>query len=756
MQIKSLKTEIAASCVGALATLPQAVAYGLIAFSPLGPEWAAFGILASVGSAIAFGIISGFVSSNPFMISGPSALTALVLATGLEVAVSRGYAPEQALQLAFVGIVISGLFQLVAGLARLGHAVSYIPVPVLAGFVNASAILVLLSSLPMVLGIPESSITDIFLHGGIRDASLWAICISGLTITCNFLFDGRIRILPAALIGLAAGTIAYHVGINVGDVPLGPEVGHIDLLALIKMPELFRTELSVPMLLREIDIPLFTGLSIGLLGSFNTVLTGAALDMRTNNAGNVNKDLRAHGVVNALMGILGFLPASGALSRSMAIINSGATTRTANIGASVLFFLLLVLLAPVVATLPLWATSGMLLATAIQAIDKPTVDKLRGIVTRTLPYPRVLIGDITVTFTVVITAMALNLIVAVGTGIILAVILFVLGMGRDPVRRTFTAEKIHSKVQRPQSEMQILEREGHRIGIIEVQGALFFGACARLQSQARAMSAKGAEFIVLDFRHLTSIDSTGCALLRTIAVNCAEAGGRLLISCVERERRVDPSKRRRHNGSASKSANISRSQLRWIWLNLEANNVMERIGEDGVFDDTDTALAACEEILLKRLGYAGNRESRGIIASSDLFHGLSRAQIMVLGRYAQRHRFNLYDVVFEQGDFGDRAYFLVSGRMDVLIDIPGSVRKRRVSALTEGTLFAEMGLIDGGARSATVRAVRSSACLSIDAESFSKLQNEIPDVALILMHNVARQFAHRLRHANNMISELER
>ncbi len=756
MQLKNFKADVGAAGVGALATLPQAVAYGLIAMLPLGPDWAAFGILASVGSAIAFGILTGFYSSNPFMVSGPSAVTALVLATGLEAAISRGYAPAQAIQLVFIGIIIAGLFQLTAGLARLGQAISYVPVPVLAGFVNASALLVLLSSLPMVLGLPDSSVNDIILNGGIFDASVWAISISGLTIVCNFSFEGRVRILPAALLGLAAGTIVYHLGIIFGDVSPGPEVGNIDLLALLKTPQLFSAELSVAMLLNEADIPLLTGLSIGLLSSFNTALTGAALDMQTGNDGDVNKDLRSHGGVNAVMGLIGFLPGSGALTRSTAIINSGAATRAAKIGVGVVFFLFLVLLAPVVATLPLWATAGMLAATAIQAIDKPTVAKIRGIVTRSLPYPRVLIGDITVTLAVVITALALNLIAAVGVGIILAVILFVLGMGRDPVRRTFTAAKVHSKVQRPQSEMQLLEREGHRIGIIEVQGALFFGACARLQSQARALSAQGAELIVLDFRHLTSIDSTGCALLRTIAINCAEAGGRLLISRVERERRLNPSTRRRHNGSDLKPDNISRSQLRWIWLNLEANGVIERIGEDSVFDDTDTALAACEETLIKRLGYSGNRENRGIVASSDLFHGLTRARVMILGRYAQRHRFNVNDLVFAQGDGGDRAYFLVTGRMDVLIDIPGSVRKRRVSALTEGTLFAEMGLIDGEARSATVRAVRSSACFSIDAESFARLQEEIPDVALILMHNVARQFAHRLRHANNMISELER
>lgn len=749
------RKDIGPAVVGAVATLPQAVAYGLIAVSPLGPDWAVFGIVTSIGSSIFFCIITGVFSSNPFLVSGPRAVNALVLATGLGTAIARGYTPEQAIQLGFIGIVIAGLFQLLCGLARLGHAVSYVPVPVLAGFVNASAILVFLNSLPMVLGLAGMSVAAMFMGGGIAEASMWAMTVSGLTIACNFIFEGRVRFVPAALLGLAVGSVVYHLGLAYGGAAAGPEVGNIDLLAMVKTPLLLDGDITLALVIDEIDIPLLTGLSIGLLAAFDTALSGAALDMQTGNDGDVNKDLRTHGVVNMLMGLFGYLPGSGTLARSTSIINSGAETRCANIGVGVVFLLFLALLAPLVATLPLWATAGMLAATAIQAIDKPTIDKIRGIVTRSVPYPRVLLGDVAVTLAVVVTALALNLIAAVGAGMVLAVLLFVLGMGRDPVRRTFTAQKIRSKVQRPQAELQVLEREGRRIAIIEVQGALFFGACARLQSQTRALSARGAELIILDFRHLTSIDSTGCALLRSISVSCAEAGGRLLISCVEPERRIDPSTRRRHNGAGGKTVPVPRSQLRWIWLNLQANDVISRIGEKWIFDDTDTALAACEEILLQRLGHTGARESRGIVAASDIFKGLERAQIMAIGRYTRRHRFKVNDLVFAQGDAGDRAYFLLTGRMDVLIDIPGSVRKRRVSALTEGSLFAEMGLLDGESRSATVKAVQPSACFSIDADSFARLEREMPDVALILMHNLARQFANRLRLANNMISELE-
>lgn len=721
-----------AALVGALAALPQAVAYGLIATLPLGSEWTAFGIMASVGSAIVFGILSGIYSSNPFMVSGPSAVTAVVLATSLHTATERGYAAPDALVLAFAGVVVAGIIQLLAGILRLGHVVSYVPVPVLAGFVNASALIVLFNSLPMILGLPNLDMSAI-VGGGIAEASLWALLVSGLTIFCNFVFEGRVRFIPAALIGLAAGSLAYHLGMHFAAQPAGPEIGHIDLLGLWKMPLLLDGQLSWPMLWHEADIPLLGGLSIGLLAAFNSALTGAALDMRTGIEGNVNKDLRSHGLINALMGLLGYLPASGALSRSTAALNGGARTRAANVGVGLMFALILTLLAPLVAALPLWATSGMLAATAIQALDKGTIAKIRGIVSRSVPYPRVLAGDVVVTLVVVVAALALNLIAAIVVGIVLAVALFVLGMGRDPVRRTLDGSKYHSKVLRPSLQTQLLDREGHRIAIIEVQGALFFGACARLHSKAKALFNKGAEFLILDLRNMTSIDSTGCALLRTLAINCVKAGGHLLISRVEPERRLRPAQRRVHQGKPANPMYVERAPLRWIWLNLEANGVLGLIGDEWIFDDTDIALASCEDILLERYGKSGSVQRRGIIASSGSFAGLTREQIISIGRYTKRHRFDKNETVFVQG----------------------SVRKRRVSSLTEGTVFAEMGVIDGALRSATIRAVRQSACFSINAEDFEQLQNDLPDVALVLLRNLNRQFANRLRHANAMISELE-
>lgn len=754
MKLRIAKNDLGAAFSAALPSLSPAVASGLIATSPLGAEWAVLGITASVGSAILFGIVSGALSTNRYLVSGPRAMSALVLAAGIQTMLDRGYGAPEAVALAFVGVVLSGAFQGIAGLSGLGRFVAYVPAPVLAGFVNASVVLVVVSSLPMVLGLPAMRMPEI-LAGGIAGASLWAMAVGGTAMLCTFALNGRIRFLPSALVGLVAGAAVYHLGVVYFDRPPGPVVGHIDLVALVRMPMLLATELGWSTIWEEIDIALLTGVSIGLLSAFDTVLSGSALDRHTGIDGDANRDLRLHGLANIAMGVLGFLPGAGALGRSVAIFDSGAETRAANMGIGVFFFLVLALLAPVVAILPLWATAGMLVASAVQVIDKPTVGKVRDILSRALPYPRILAGDVLVTLAVVVVALASNLIAAVGAGVVLAALLFVLGMGRDPVRRTYFGAKVHSKVQRPAEQTRILDRDGVRIAVIEVQGALFFGACARLQAEARDLLSHDVTYLILDFRHLTSIDSTGSMLLRGLAGTCAEAGARLLLSCVEPERRVDPAGRREHARTHPEVVAVDHGALRWVWLNLQANGVVPAIGPDRIFDDTDAALAACEEDLLERLAGSGKHGTRGIIDGSAIFAGLTRGQILAIGRHAQRHHFHAGDTVFFQGSPGDRAFFLAAGRMDVLIDIPGSVRKRRVSSLAEGTLFAEMAMLDGGLRSATIRAVAPSVCYSIDREGFDRLQQELPDVALILMRNISRQFADRLRRANNIISELE-
>src|SRR5690606_26338902 len=139
----------------------------------------------------------------------------------------------------------------------------------------------------------------------------------------------------------------------------------IDLLSLLDPPDIFSRAPDWSALKSNVDIPLLMGASIALLASFLTVLSGSSLDLLTGFESDANRDLKVHGAANLVMGLLGFLPGTGTMSRSSASINAGAKTRAANIGVGVTLLLILTVLAPVVAELPLWATSGMLAATAL-------------------------------------------------------------------------------------------------------------------------------------------------------------------------------------------------------------------------------------------------------------------------------------------------------------------------------------------------------------------------------------------------------
>ncbi|MEG3617200.1 SulP family inorganic anion transporter [Magnetovibrio sp. PR-2] len=748
----TFKYDLGAAFVGALTTLPQAVAYGLIAIAPLGPEWAMFGIMASVGTSVVHGALAGAWGPNRFLISGAGAVTALVMASAISAALSRGYSPEDALVLSYGAIVIAGLAQWLAGQLRLGRITSYVPVPVFAGFGNASALLVIISALPTVLGQPDQNLWTL-LFNDLDTVLPWAAAVGGVTILVHLGLEGRIRLIPAALIGLAAGTAVYYVA----SPTTAPLIGHLDLSVLWREPPLVFPMLDwlsgAPNLQwRDADIPIFAGLSMALLASFYTVITSSALALSQDETIDSDHELRVYGAGNVLMGVLGFLPSNGSPSRSNAVVMAGAKTRAANWGSALAFLILVVGLAPIVKLLPLWATAGMLVASSLQAIDRDTLDKLFSLFLRRMEYPRLIAGDLLVTVVVVVTALTLNLIAAVGLGVFLSVALFVLGMGKNPIRRMYRGSRIHSKIQRPAHETKILEQYGERIGIIEIQGALFFGSTARLISEAQALLDDGVEYLILDFKHLSSIDSTGTSKLRLLSLLCDGAGGKLMISYVQRERRAV----RNGNGHASeKDARQGNSSPRWIWLNLKTGGIVDVLGENWIFADTDTALARAEKVLLDQMQTHGHSAHLRPISTSPLFDGLSRQDLMDLGQSVQRRIYRKGEQIFAQGEDAACAYFLARGRMNIFIDIPGASRKKRISTLMAGSLFGEMGLIDGEPRSASVVASRDSVCYVIDTKHFSQLRQERPDLVVTLMSNVAKQFSSRLRVANIMISELD-
>ena len=744
---------LGAAFVGAIATLPQAVAYGLISVSPLGSEWFAYGITASIFSAIIFGILSGILSSNQFLVSGPRAITALILAVGVQSGLDRGFSPEQALILSFSGVVIAGSMQFLAGSLKLGRMASYLPVPVLAGFVSASALLVILSSLPSALGLSEASLQGIFEQG--NQINQWALLVSSITVISILFFENRIRLFPSALLGLLIGSLVYYGGVYYSELEAANTVGIFEpQQAFSQFGILFHSG-DLDLLRQGFDITLVTGSSIALLAAFDTVLSSISLDVKTQQNSDANRDLKSHGMINILTGLLGLLPGSGTLSRSNAIIAAGATKRSANIGVGLLLFLLLTLLYPVVSSLPLWVAAGMLIAISIQAIDKITLLRIWQIIMRKIPYRQVVAGDVIVTLVVVCSALILGLNAAVGIGLIIAILLFALSAGRNPVRRILPGARLSSKIQRTVQQSQYLEKKGGTISVLELQGSLFFGSCVSLIDTTKSLLSKDTRYLILDLRRLSLIDRTGATALISINQLCQKKNAQLLLSCVETERRLRTAKSSRVIKEVDSDRRKTKLSPRWIWLTMEANRVFSEIGKQWVYDDTYTALAVCEDLLLAEADLVRHEQIDTIVMESTLTKDLSRDDMKSLSKYVNMRRFRAGEYIFREKDLADEAFFLVKGRVDVLINIPGSSRQRRITTLLPGSLFGEMGILDHAPRSASILVAENALCFSINHHAIEKLKEDLAEVAFILMRNMNYLFSERLRIASSVIAELE-
>ena len=172
----------------------------------------------------------------------------------------------------------------------------------------------------------------------------------------------------------------------------------------------------------------------------------------------------------------------------------------------------------------------------------------------------------------------------------------------------------------------------------------------------------------MDLRKLSSVDSSGASTIIAVKKLCSDNNIQLFLSCLEVERRLFQEKLDLQGNHDRRKSKLT---PRWIWLNMHANRVFEYIELESIYDDTYSALAHCEELLLKHSGFKAKDSLRRSIDSSNLLNGLNDEEVRRLSRFTEIRKFRADENVFLQDSNGDSAYFLVKGKMDVLLEIPG-------------------------------------------------------------------------------------
>ena len=716
--------ETLAGCTGALTVLPVVLTVGLLAFSPLGAAAPQVALLAAFVTASIGGMVHAVLSRTSLPAAGPSSATALTLAALVaQLMVDPRLAPATAtgvqgiVALCGLSLLISGALQVVFALLGLARLARVVPQPVLAGFMNSAALLVVLAQVPLLLNLPPGAKPNL---DNLGPAHLGALALGLGTALAIWLLGRHWPRLPAALLGLLAGTAVHALWSTLGSAPAASaSIGPLPTAwpwppALLPLLRPFGVEL----LLAHAEPVALTALALATIGTLQSSLNARAFDQLRNTRHDPRRELVALGCGNMVCGLLGGLPLVAMRTWAVATLQAGGRGRVAVLVGPAAMGLLYVLGGPVLALLPLPVLAGVMLTVAVGLADRWTARLLvrwwAG------DHSRDLALGLGVVALVVGTSLWQGMVAGIGLGVLLSLLAFATRMNRSLVHDRYRASARPSRRIYPapvEAQLRPL-REG--IVVFELDGALFFGSGDRLLDEADALAAD-CRCLVLDMRRVSAIDESGAVALQQMVARLKARGIEVgLAGLVEG---TDP----------------AQALLSFGGLGMQLPQ----------WPDADRAIEAAEHRLLGHAGGAGDVRAMAEVplAESSLLAGLDAAQVAIVGARLQPRHLQTGEVLFAEGDPGDRLYVVSKGSVSALSRPDQAGRTQRYLSVSPGMMIGETAMLDGGGRTAAAVADAPTVVYALTLDALDDIGRTHPAVAIRLHRNLALHLSQRLRGA---------
>ena len=721
----TLRGDVTGALVAAVITISESVPLGLMTFAALGTAYAGMGVVAGLYGAVAAGLVAALLGGAPRMISGPRASVAVIMATMVAMVAeapdleSHGGA-SMAIALAMFGVFLAGLAEALFGIARLGRVIKFIPYPVVAGFMNGVAVLLLLSQLRGLLALPEH-----FAWADWRDMSQhvspWGVVVAGATLLMISLAPKVVRKVPSLLAGLAGGLILhYALSAFVAPESLGPTIGEIPpLVPSLAMLDVWRVEWDPWIVERLMQLMPAVGI-LAIIAAIDSLMGAAVLDSITMGRHDSNRELLGQGLSNMAAGAIGGLASSGAVGRSAACLKAGGRTRRAAVMSAIIVLIGALAAGPWLQYLPRSVLAAVLTIVALGIMDAWT----RELVSRLRiagPFRRAIAANLVIVLAVAAVTVIVNLITAVIAGMLIAMVMFVRDMSKPIVRRHYDGTARRSLKVRERGEADYLAARAHQIIVVELDGPLFFGTADALFSEVERLS-EGARVVILDCGRLADMDSTGVRLLLQLFQRMIAGGKTALLS------------------------HMTKEDLNGRFLAVIAG---ERIFDVcRLYADTDAALEWAEDSVLQAGGLATVNQSEMPLHEFGLVAGPTPDEQAHLAGVIQRRELPAGTMLFREGDSGESFYMLVKGSITIRLN-SGRRSPIRLANLIPGVIFGEMAMLEGERRSADAFADCDVIVYEVSKGAFDNVLATNPALAAKIVVNMAREIAARLRVTNN-------
>lgn len=330
----NIRGDLLAGAVVALALIPEAIAFSIIA--GVDPK---VGLYASISIAILISFIGGRVG----MISAATGAMALIMVNLVK---------DYGLEYLLAATILAGLIQLVAGLLKIGSIIDFVSRSVVTGFTNSLAILIFLAQIPE-------------LHSG--NIEMYVLVLLGLFIIYTLPYLTNIFPSPLACI-IILTSIVFFFDIDVrtvsdmGDLP--------STLPLFIFPD-------IPFSLNTLFIILPYSLALAAVGILETLLTATVLDEMTDTNSDKNKECRGQGIANVITGFFGGMAGCAMIGQSVANIKSGGVGRLSTLSAGIILMLFLVILSELLKAIPMAALVAVMIMVSISTFNWESIINLK-------------------------------------------------------------------------------------------------------------------------------------------------------------------------------------------------------------------------------------------------------------------------------------------------------------------------------------------------------------------------------------------
>lgn len=460
------KIEILAGLTVALALIPEAVAFSLIAgLSPLTGLYAAFVV----------GLITAILGGRPGMISGATGAVAVVI-----VALAISHGPEYV----FATVVLAGVIQVFAGVFRLGKLMRLVPHPVIFGFVNGLAVIIFMSQLDQFKVTNAAGELD-WMQGSQLYLMLGLVLITMLII---WGLPKLTKTVPATLVAVlvvfgivvAAGIDTKTVG-DIASIQGGFPPFHIPM---------------VPITLETFLLILPYAAIMAGVGLIESLLTLNIIDEITETRGRSNKECVAQGSANILSGFFSGMGGCAMLGQSLINVSSGARARLSGITAAIMLLIFVMFGAGLIEKVPMAALTGLMIMVAIGTFEWASLRTLNK-----MPKSDVLVMVLVTLVTIVLH----NLALAVLVGVVIAALVFAWD----------NAKRIRAR--------KHVDEEG--VKHYEIYGPLFFGSVTAFNEKFDVLN--DPEEVVVDFSESRIVDMSGIEAVNKITERYHKQGKKL-------------------------------------------------------------------------------------------------------------------------------------------------------------------------------------------------------------------------------------